>query len=175
MILWRNRKKISSEELKHIKFPAFKIISRSFWPDIALLIVLALIVFTRFWVIRSLDLPMGWDSYQHTMIAQLLVDHGGLFSSWQPYTDLTTFTYHFGFHIAVAVFDWITHMAMSKAVLWVGQLLNVLAVMALIPTGDKSGAQQVGRGDSRVCGWITLTHAHVLCELGDGIPNWQDR
>jgi hypothetical protein len=76
------------------------------------------------------------------MIAQLLVDHGGLFTSWQPYTELTTFTYHFGFHSAAAVFDWITRLDMSRAVLWVGQLLNVLAVIVLYPLATKIGRNQ---------------------------------
>ncbi len=70
------------------------------------------------------------------MIAQLLVDHGGLFTSWQPYAEMTTFTYHFGFHSAVAVFDWLTHMEIPKAVLWAGQILNILAVIVLISSGN---------------------------------------
>ncbi|MFN2280805.1 MAG: hypothetical protein ACK2TZ_03005, partial [Anaerolineales bacterium] len=76
------------------------------WPRLALLFTIALIIAVRFWVIRSLDAPMWGDSYQHTMIAQLIVDHGGLFDSWQPYAEMTTFTYHFGFHSLVAVFHW---------------------------------------------------------------------
>jgi hypothetical protein len=71
---------------------------------------------------------MWGDSYQHTMIAQLLVDNNGLFDSWEPYADLRSFTYHFGFHAASAVFHWITNIPMVKTVLWVGQILNGLAV-----------------------------------------------
>src|SRR5664280_2793906 len=35
-----------------------------------------------------------------------------------------------------------------------------------LPAGDKSRAQPVGRCRGRFSGWIALTHADVLCELG---------
>lgn len=41
--------------------------------------------------------------YQHTLMAQLLVDYQGLFQPWQPYAALKTFTYHFGFHANVSL------------------------------------------------------------------------
>lgn len=108
-------------------------------PDIALVIVLALIVFTRFWVVRSVDVPMWGDSYQHSMIAQLMLDNGGMFESWQPYADLLTFTYHFGFHTAVAVFDWLSGMPVQTATLWTGQILNALGVLAIYPLAVRVG------------------------------------
>jgi hypothetical protein len=60
-------------------------------------LIVGLIVLTRFWPIRTLDTPMWGDSYQHSLIAQLLVDNLGLFQSWEPYADLLSFTYHYGF------------------------------------------------------------------------------
>ena len=95
--------------------------------------VCLLVVLVRLFVIRGLQVPLWGDSYQHTMIAQLLVDHGGLFDSWQPYSDLQTFTYHFGFHTAVAAFHWLSGWPLSEATLWTGQLVNVFAVIALYP------------------------------------------
>jgi len=103
------------------------------WPDLTLLVVLTLVFGVRLLVVRGLDAPMWGDSYQHAMIAQLLVDHGGLFDSWEPYAELQTFTYHFGFHGSVAAFHWLTGMPVYRATLWVGQLLNGLAVLALYP------------------------------------------
>jgi hypothetical protein len=136
MIVWQNRKRFN-----HLAFPRLAML-RLHWADVTFIGLLVLIIFTRFWSIRSLDVPMWGDSYQHTMIAQLLVDHGGLINSWQPYAEMTTFTYHFGFHTAVAVFDWITRMDTPNAVLWVGQLLNVLAVIAIYPLATKVGRNQ---------------------------------
>src|SRR5579859_685764 len=97
--------------------------------DLAFVGVAGLIFFTRFWAARSVLAPLWGDSYQHTLITQLLIDHGGLFNSWSPYADLQTFTYHFGFHAAAAVFHWLTGLSAPEAVLWVGQILNGLAVL----------------------------------------------
>jgi hypothetical protein len=107
--------------------------SAAFWPDLTLLVVIGLVFGVRFLVIRSLDAPMWGDSYHHTMIAQLLVDNGGLFDSWQPYAELDRFTYHFGFHSAVAVLHWLTALGSMAATLWGGQILNGLAALALYP------------------------------------------
>jgi len=159
IILWRNRKRLSVRT-----FPRANTLVLP-WADVTFIGIVALIVFTRFWVIRSLDVPMWGDSYHHTMIAQLLVDHGGLFNSWQPYAELQTLTYHFGFHTAVAVFDWITHLDMSKAVLWVGQLLNVLAVIVLYPLATKVG-------HSRWAGVVAVLVAGLLSPMPMYYVNW---
>ncbi len=125
-------------------------------PDLAYLTCAVLLIWTRFWAIRSLEAPMWGDGYQHTLIAQLIVDHGGLFSSWQPYADLVTFTYHFGFHSAVAVFDWVTHIDLPRATLWVGQILNVLAVLSIYPLASKLGKSRwAGTGAVLVAGLLS--------------------
>lgn len=110
-----------------------------FWPGLAMLLILGLIVGTRLWAIRRLDLPMWGDSYQHTMIAQLLVDHNGLFENWAPYAELTSLTYHFGFHTLAAVYHWVTRLPLPQATFVVGQLLNVLAAAALYPLARRLG------------------------------------
>jgi hypothetical protein len=107
--------------------------SDAFKPELAWLWVGGLIFLTRFFVIRSLPAPLGGDAYQHTLVTQLLVDNGGLFNSWQPYADLQSFTYHFGFHTASAVFHWVSGLSVMEAVLWTGQLLNGLAILVLYP------------------------------------------
>jgi hypothetical protein len=100
-------------------------------------IVALILVFTRLWVVRALDAPMWGDGFQHTMIAQLIVDNQGLFNSWQPYAALTTFTYHFGFHTDTAVLHWLTGLDVPQATLLMGQLVNILAVLALYPLARK--------------------------------------
>ena len=105
--------------------------SPAFLPDLAAVLVLLLVFVTRLLVVRTLDAPLWGDSYQHTMIAQLLLDNRGLFSSWAPYAELQTLTYHFGFHSMVAVYSWVTGAAAPQSTIWVGQLLNALAVVVL--------------------------------------------
>ncbi len=107
------------------------------WPALALGIVVVMIVAVRYWVIRDLDLPLLGDGYQHTLIAQLIADNGGLFKTWLPYADLYSFTYHFGFHSLAAVYHWITNTSLPQAILWIGQMLNVLAVIAVYPLTNR--------------------------------------
>jgi hypothetical protein len=107
------------------------IIKKIHWEDIAFILVLCVLVFSRFYPVRLLDYPMWGDSYQHTVITQLMLDNGGLFSSWQPYADMTSLTYHFGFHSLSAVFAWVTGVIAPQAVLIMGQLLNILAVLGV--------------------------------------------
>jgi len=150
IILWRNRKRLSVRTFPH--FNAFNLP----WADVAFIGIVALLVLTRFWAVRSLDVPMWGDSYQHTMIAQLLVDNGGLFNVWLPYAELQTLTYHFGFHTAVAAFHWLSGLDMPQAVLWTGQLLNVLAVIALYPLATRLGGNRwAGVGTVLVAGLLS--------------------
>ncbi len=135
------------------------------WPDLLLVIVLVLLVAGRFQVADSLDVPLWGDSYHHTMIAQLLVDNGGLFDSWQPYAEMQTFTYHFGFHTAVAALHWFSGLALPQAVVWAGQLLNVLAVLALYPLA-------VRLGGSRWAGVAAVLLAGLIAPMPSYYVNW---
>ncbi|NJP04908.1 MAG: hypothetical protein HC837_04370 [Chloroflexaceae bacterium] len=112
------------------------------WADLALLLLLAMTFAIRLLIVGSLDVPLWGDSYHHAMITQLLVHHGGMFDSWQPYAELTTFTYHFGFHTAAAGLQWLSGMAAPQATLWTGQLLNGLAVLALCPLAVRLGGNR---------------------------------
>jgi hypothetical protein len=130
--------------------------SDSLWPDVAFLGAALLVLAVRLLAVRSLDAPLWGDSYQHTVMAQLLVDRGGLFDSWEPYAPLQSFTYHFGFHAEVAAFHWVTGMEVPAAVLWFGQLLNGLAVLALYPLGARvSGSRWGGVGAVVVAGFLS--------------------
>ncbi|MCL5951109.1 MAG: hypothetical protein M1132_05180 [Chloroflexi bacterium] len=102
--------------------------ARPSWHGLVFLWLIGLVLLLRLYVIRDLPVGLWGDSYQHTMIAQLLVDHGGLFSSWQPYAQLATFTYHFGFHANVAFFHWLTGIPTTQGLLYVGQILNAATV-----------------------------------------------
>lgn len=99
--------------------------------DLFLLLIFLVLGFVRFWAVRSLPVPMWGDSVHHTLIVQLLLDHGGLFDSWQPYAEMQSLTYHFGFHATVAVYALLSGLDAAKATLIVGQFLNVFAVFSL--------------------------------------------
>ena len=132
---------------------------------IALFFVVGLIIFSRFWVIRTVNAPFWGDSYQHTMITQLLIDHKGLFSSWLPYADLHSFTYHFGFHAATVVFHWVTNLGAIQSTLWVGQILNILAVLAVYPLAVRFTGQ-------RWAGVVAVLFAGLLSNYPMYYVNW---
>ncbi|NTU80245.1 MAG: hypothetical protein HGA45_12870 [Chloroflexales bacterium] len=103
------------------------------WPvrpdaEMALLLLgLGLGLAARLYTVRGLPAGLFGDSYHHTVIAQLLVDHGGLFRSWAPYAPLTTFTYHYGFHSLAAWLHWLSGYPVPLAVVAVGQIAGALA------------------------------------------------
>jgi len=103
------------------------------------LVILAAIFLSRMIAVGDLAAPCWGDSVHHTMIVRLLVENRGLFTSWTPYAPMLTFTYHFGFHSAVAAWAQLAGVPATSAVLTVGQILNGLAVLALYPIGVKLG------------------------------------
>jgi len=138
--------------------------SEAFWPDFALIVVLGLIFAVRLLVVRTLDAPMWGDSYQHTMIAQLLVDRGGLFNSWEPYVPYQTLTVHFGFPAAVALFSWASGIGSIQATLWVGQLINALAALTLYPLAVRiaDGQRWTGVGAVLAAGLLSPMPAEYV-------------
>ena len=160
IIIWNNRK-----DLKHRRISSPIPLSPFSWSDITLLLVIGLVFAVRFWVIRGLDAPLWGDSYQHTMIAQLLVDNNGLFNSWEPYAELQTLTYHFGFHTYAAIFHWITRLSLTQTILWTGQILNGLAVIGLYPLATRIGKNKWG-------GIAAIVLAGLIFQMPMFYVNW---
>ncbi len=144
--------------------------SPAFWPDAILVLVIILVFFIRFWAIRGLDAPLWGDLVQHTAIAQLLVDHGGMFQSWQPYTPFTTMTVQYGVSTAAAVWKWLFNQDILLSMLRSGQVLNALAVLTLYPL-----ALLITRGASpwnRWAGVVTVLAAGLLSSMPAYYLNW---
>ena len=139
-------------------------------PLLALMAVTVLVFGVRLWVVRGINVGFWGDSYQHTMIAQLMLDNGGLFQSWEPYAPLRTFTYHFGFHGDVALFQWatgwLTGNSTPRTVVLVGQFLNGLAALALYPL-----TVRLCRGN-RWAGVLAVLVAGLLTPVPMFYVNW---
>ncbi len=88
-----------------------------------------------------------------------------MFDSWAPYADLTTFTYHFGFHALAAVFAWLTGLTAPLAVLWTGQILNILAVLTVYLLAARISG-------SRWAGLIAVLIAGLLVPMPMTYLNW---
>lgn len=134
--------------------------------DIAYLVAVLAIIFVRFWSVRTLALPLFGDSVHHTMIARLIIQNGGLFDSWQPWAEMQSFTYHFGLHTLIACLHWLTNLDPAQATLIMGQLLNILAVLALYPLALKVS------GGSRWAGVFAILIAGALSPMPMFYTNW---
>lgn len=117
----------------------------------------ALGLLIRLYLVRDLAVGQWGDSYQHTMMAQLLVDNQGLFTSWEPYAPLTTFTYHYGFHSNVALFHWLTGMQVPLSMVYVGQIMNAATIPgAYLLTHRWSGSARAGIWAAALTGFLSL-------------------
>lgn len=136
------------------------------WESVAAFVVIGLIFAVRFWVIRTLVAPSYGDSVHHTFLAQLFLDHGGLFQSWLPYAPYASFSTHFGFSFHVALFSWLTGMESVNATLVVGQILNGLAIVGLYPLA------KLISGNSRWAGICALMLAGLFSPMPGFYVNW---
>lgn len=102
-------------------------------PGVMLWGTFAVTLGVRLWVVRDLAVPKWGDSYHHTVITQLLIDHGGLFTTWEPYAPMQSFTYHYAFHAVSAFFAWIIGLDAIRAVILGAQWLNALAALVMYP------------------------------------------
>lgn len=143
---YRQKSQISNAQSTPEKKLANQIDWEKWGMAILLIFLTGLIISSRIWLIRNLTIPLWGDSYQHTLIVQLLHENGGLFDSWQPYSFSSTFTYHFGFHTFTLFLYWLLQLPMPQTVLLSGQLLNALAILLLYPLAYQLSGKQVWAG-----------------------------
>ncbi len=120
---------------------------------LTLITIAALVI--QLYAVRDLPTGMWGDSYQHTVMAQLIAEHGGIFSSWQPYAPLATFTYHFGFHSTVAWLNWLSDTPTTQGLLIVGQVQSALAAPMLYLFTHRL------TGNGRAALWAAIVAAFV--------------
>lgn len=169
-MVWRSRYVLlalkSRRNLLNSEFISVVRNSSSFWPNVSLIVILGLILITRFWAMHGLNGPMWNDSLHHTEISQLIFDNRGLFTSWLPYTPYQTFSMHFGFPLMASILSWITGMSSPQAVLYTGQIINIFAALALYPITVK-----LTHGN-RMGGVIAVLAAGLLSPMPAFYINW---
>lgn len=131
---------------------------------IALLFLLWLMgLLVRLYTVRDLAAGLWGDSVHHTLITQLLIDNGGLFTSWQPYTELATFTYHFGFHANAAFLQWLTGLPSTQSTLLMGQWLNAAAIpLAYVLTARLTRSTTAGIWAAVFTGFVNTIPAYFV-------------
>ena len=114
--------------------------ARGRWTAAWLFVVIAVAAaWIRVLQIRDLVLPAWVDSIHHMMIVRLIVDHGTLPSSYEPYIPASEFYYHWGYHAILSAVIWLTGRTdpfeIARAMLDFGQLLNALTVFPMYAAG----------------------------------------
>lgn len=112
--------------IKHKTVPQLRLQVR--WVFAFLLSMTVLALATQLYMVNGLRAGMFGDSVHHTLMVRLLLERGGLFSDWEPYAPLVTFTYHFGFHSNAAFYSWLTGTPATLSTLIIGQVLNATTV-----------------------------------------------
>lgn len=101
-------------------------------------LILALIFISvlvwRFYQIRGVVLPLWVDSIHHVQIVGLILENGGLPSTFEPYMPVP-FYYHYAFHGLAAVYAFLARSSPQDAVLYLGQVLNAAIVLAVYRLG----------------------------------------
>jgi hypothetical protein len=117
--------------------PSSSVVSRQssilFWALLAAVFLATVVV--RMLSLREAVAGMGLDAYHHTLIAGMIVDHGGVPSNYEPFAPLSSFTYHFGFHTLIAAISWLTGLTRPEDLLLLmpqaGQFATALPVLTL--------------------------------------------
>ncbi|KPQ44969.1 MAG: hypothetical protein MPEBLZ_00440 [Candidatus Methanoperedens nitroreducens] len=99
--------------------------------------ILLISLFVRLIPVKDMLVGPGSDSYHHTLIVQLIIENGGIPHSYEPYAQLSSFTYHFGFHTIVAFIYWVSGLDVAKLVLYTGQILNAFAILPIFLFADR--------------------------------------
>ncbi len=103
-------------------------------PNPLMLALLAVVLFStglRLAMVRDLSASPWVDSIQHAMITQMIVEQGHFPTSYAPFIQMDTANYHSGFHSNLAVFLWLSGLDLTSGMLWFGQVLNALMVLAV--------------------------------------------
>ena len=128
---------VLSVALRRTQIPGRSLSLKGLWeyPHVQALACLAGVFFltwiTRFITVRGFLVAPGSDSYHHTLISTLIAEQGRIPTSYEPYAPPSSFTYHFGFHALTAFMYWLTHIPLTKLVLWTGQAINSLVVLSM--------------------------------------------
>jgi hypothetical protein len=106
---------------------------KGMWRWLLALALLVGLAAWRFYQARDLVLPSWVDSVHHTLVVRKIVEFGGLPPDLSPYFP-APFFYHYGFHLAAALFVYWSHLSPAAAVLWFGNVINAMVALSVYKT-----------------------------------------
>lgn len=138
---------------------------RSLLPTTLLWLVAGATAAVSLWALRSVVVQPGSDGYHHTLFAQVIAEQGMLPATLAPLTSLLTFTYHFGYHVLVAVFNWMTGISVIALTPIVAQLLKAGMALAAAFLAEALGARRSGSV-------VTAAVVGLICVFPAYYVNW---
>ena len=141
--------------------PASRKATPQAWIPMALLAILGVSFFLRLAMTRDLAAPPWVDSVHHGVITRLILEEGRYPESYAPYIDIETAHYHPGFHAALALFTGLSGLELERSMLFFGQALNALSVLAVyLFTVSLTGQRLAGLIAALVVGFLTPMPAY---------------
>lgn len=98
--------------------------------SLALFLIFLFSFFIRVAMVRDLAAPAWVDSVHHGTLTRLILEQGGVPSSYEPYIDIQHANYHFGFHSGLAAFQWLTGLQIHTGMQIYAQVLNALCIFS---------------------------------------------
>ena len=135
--------------------------SANSWIPYALLAVLGVSFFLRMAMARDLAAPPWVDSVHHGVITRLILDEGRYPQSYAPFLEIETTHYHPGFHASLALFTGLSGLELERSMLFFGQALNALSVLAVyLFTVTLTGQRLAGLIAALIVGFLSPMPAY---------------
>jgi hypothetical protein len=99
-----------------------------------LLVLCLIFLFTltiRLIMIRDLAAPPWVDSVHHALLTRIIMEKGMFPDTYSPYIIADNARYHPGYHVTLAIFQWLSGLELQKGMLLYGQLLNAILVFGV--------------------------------------------
>lgn len=135
-----------------------------FFNDPIILILILIFIstyFVRLGMVRDLVSPPWVDSIHHGVITNMILETGLLPEQYPPVLSTDIQYYHSGFHINLAIFQWLNKLDLPTGMLLYGQLLNAAMIFAVYSiTRSLTGDNKAALAASLISGFITPMPAY---------------
>lgn len=133
------------------------------WLSAGLGLVLGLVGLTRMLEIRGVALPLWVDSLHHTLLVRVVGETGRIPRSLEPYLPVPDLVYHWGYHVTAAAWWGLARVPLPQMMLWSGQILNSLIVVAVYGLGAYlARSARVGLLAAGTAGLLSLMPAYYV-------------
>ncbi len=106
------------------------------WPGnnrylIALVVIFLFSLAIRLIMVRDLAAPPWVDSVHHALLTRIIMEQGKFPDTYSPYIMANNARYHPGYHVMLAVFQWLSGLELQTGMLLFGQILNAAIVFSV--------------------------------------------